>query len=167
MLAGGSPNVSSVGTLAADCVYDRSVDAFDLFRIDKRLNNVGDNWTADSNCVMDNAGLICIINGVDYYKTNIGKALVGTIHYNGGGGRIYTGPILVSTDRDAVTYTVSGTDNLFSNYFDYLGIRWWVSAHTDYQQGEYDSFNCIGEYDDMTVAAKTLIDAANTSVTLG
>lgn len=119
---------------------------------------------------MYGTGCICTINGVDYYKTNPGKALAGTFDYSLPSG-CWTGPILVSTDISAVTYTVNGVSWDYGESFEYLGITWYVSSDLDFQRGDSEgltgvhSFNKLdGHYYDLRDAAIELIDVAGVTV---
>ena len=120
-------------------------------------------WDVKNNSyIVEDAGTICEINGRTFSKTNSGKALVSTFVFDNPH-NIYnwSGPILVSTDSNAVTYSTNGYDYNYIESFEYRGFTWYVSNTLDFIQGEYTFDGSLpGMYSNMVDAAKALIDAA-------
>ena len=118
-------------------------------------------WTADADYVMESTGVICVISGRTFTKVNEGKALVGA-YYNG-----YTGPILVSTDPDAVTYN-AGPSFTYIGTIEYLGLTWYIS-NTQYFMGGNQSVSGFAKKisnDNLTYtqAAQLLFELANVQI---
>lgn len=165
MLSGENVTVSGKNLLAADIEYDTAVDAFDLFRIDRKLNGLI-SWAANPAYVMENSGHICTINGREYYKVNPGKALCAVYCYKG-----YSGPLLVSTDSNAVTYNSSYDSGSYftdDGSFEYLGLTWYYSATIYFWAGNHPANGYApkldGEYAYQEDAARALIDVAGVTV---
>jgi hypothetical protein len=117
---------------------------------------------------MENTGHICTINGREYYKVNSGKALCAVFYYSATG---FTGPLIVSTDRNAVTYNSSydsGSYFTADGSFEYLGLTWYYSATAYFMAGNHPANGYApkldGGYDSQESAVKALIDAAGVTV---
>jgi uncharacterized repeat protein (TIGR02543 family) len=150
----------------ADLNSDGVVDAFDAAELDRLMEAAGlfDWYAADSYYCMDGAGYMCLINGREYYKVNPGKAIIGTAYYECYNGFRGTGPILVSTDPDAVAnncsyylpdifeYTVS---------FEYLGTTWYAAGSDYLWENDHTSQRKLdGFYNSLEEAAIALLNTA-------
>ena len=118
-------------------------------------------WTADEIYVMEGTGALCTISGRTFYKVNSGKALVATFYQSTG----YTGPLLVSTDPDAVTYSALGANLPYVATVEYLGLTWYCS-NTGYFMGGNCSTSGYAKklpnvYADSAAAALALIEIAH------
>lgn len=119
------------------------------------------NWTANDEYVMESTGAICTISGRTFNKVNEGKALVGA-YYNG-----FTGPILVSTDPNAVTYK-AGPSFTYIGTIEYMGLTWYIS-NTEWFMGGNQPVSGFAKKiseDNLTYtqAAQLLFELANVQI---
>lgn len=120
-------------------------------------------WEANPDYVMEDAGDVCTIAGRTFTKVNAGKALV-AVFYNTSG---YTGPLLVSTDPNAVTYYAYGRTFGYNATIEYFGLTWYIS-NTEYFMGGnikpsgYAKY--IGSYGDNVAAAQALLEMAEVRI---
>lgn len=150
----------------ADLNSDGVVDAFDAAELDRLMEAAGlfDWYAANPYYCMNGAGYMCLINGREYYKVNPGKAIIGTAYYECYNGFRGTGPILVSTDPDAVAnncsyylpdifeYTVS---------FEYLGTTWYAAGSDYLWENDHTSQRKLdGFYNSLEEAAIALLNTA-------
>lgn len=123
-------------------------------------------WEANPDYVMEDAGDVCTIAGRTFTKVNAGKALV-AVFYNTSG---YTGPLLVSTDPNAVTYYAYGRTFGYNATIEYLGLTWYIS-NTEYFMGGnitpsgYAKY--IGAYGGNIAAAQALFEIADVQMKIG
>lgn len=120
-------------------------------------------WEANTDYVMEDAGDVCTIAGRTFTKVNAGKALV-AVFYNTAG---YTGPLLVSTDPNAVTYYAYGSTFGYLTTIEYLGLTWYVS-NNEYAMGGNNTpsgyAKYIGMYESIVAAAQALLDIAEVRI---
>lgn len=91
-------------------------------------------WEANPEYVFEGSGVICNVSGRDYKKVNEGKCLV-CVYYSSDG---YTGPVLVSTDPDAVTFAAyygGWVTFTWKTTVEYLGAIWYVSNPAYFMAG--------------------------------
>lgn len=114
-------------------------------------------WTADESYISETAGeLLCTLSGRNYYKYNDTKALVA--YWCGGN---YTGPILVSTDPDAVSYKTNynSSINTYSGTVTYENVTWYYSSTSLFMSGNCTSSTGSATHkltDGLTIAAAAL-----------
>lgn len=117
-------------------------------------------WTADEAYIMETSGDVCTASGRTFTKVNEGKALVSAFYITSG----YTGPLLVSTDPNAVAYKALNQTFTYKSTIEYLGMTWYVS-NTEYFMGGDLSVSGfakkIGSYADNVAAAQALFEIAN------
>lgn len=104
-------------------------------------------WEADSAYLISAANTdLGIVNDRHFYKTNNGPAIaVIRIHW---GSSSWTSPMLISTDRDAVTYYYGGTTRGAEGSFEYLGLTWYYNGDHAYQNGNVQNTGNRPIYDD-------------------
>lgn len=117
-------------------------------------------WTADGAYVMDAADTICVISGRTFKKVNPGISLA-AYYYTGG----YTGPLLVSTDPDAVTFN-AGPSFTYNATIEYLDMTWYISPPDYFMGGNATSssgpaLKLEGTYGTNVAAALALLETAN------
>lgn len=96
-------------------------------------------YANNSNLKIDNydytmsyKGKLCTISGRTFNKVNDGFALIGVFYKSSG----YTGPILVSTNPEAVTYYTEGKTFTYVNTIEYLGLTWYISPPSYFMSGK-------------------------------
>lgn len=117
-------------------------------------------WIANEAYIMEETGTICVISGRTFKKVNPGKTLI-AYYYEGG----YTGPLLVSTDPEAVKYNAGPTFG-YTSMVKYLGITWYVSDTAYFMGGNVSSssgpaLKLEGAFSSNTEGAMALFEATN------
>ena len=85
-------------------------------------------WVVDEQFYKLNAGNIATISGRTFYTLSRGSIVFATV-YNGS----YTGPVVISTNRDLVAYEPGGV--VAQGHFDYLGFTWYITAFSYWMFG--------------------------------
>lgn len=121
-------------------------------------------WTADEAYIMETSGDVCTASGRTFTKVNEGKALVSAFYITSG----YTGPLLVSTDPNAVAYKALNQTFTYKSTIEYLGMTWYAS-NTEYFMGGDLSVSGFaqkldGGYASINDAALALLQVANVQV---
>ncbi len=162
----GEITLTTAQTERADLNADGVVDGFDAAELDRLMEAAGlfDWYAADSYYCMDGAGYMCLINGREYYKVNPGKAIIGTAYYECYNGFRGTGPILVSTDPDAVANNCSYYLSDIFEYtvsFEYLGTTWYAAGSDYLWENDHTSQRKLdGFYNSLEEAAIALLNTA-------
>lgn len=122
-------------------------------------------WTADSQYIMEDIGEICVIGGRTYTKVNQGIALVAIYDYNKDGS--WRTPLIISNNADAVSYGTNHDETIFSysETIERYGITWYISG-MNYFMGANNSYSGYakkidGVFSDNITAAYALMDTAN------
>ena len=163
----GDVTMTTVQAEKADINSDGVVDGFDAAELDRIMKAAGlfDWYATDPYYCMAGTGDMCYINGRDYYKVNSGKAIIGTAYYYRTEADWFgTGPILVSTDPDAVANRCSYDMSYTSTYkisFEYLGLTWYA-ADSDFlwQYDRSSQRKLEGTYNSLEEAAIALLNKA-------
>ena len=116
-------------------------------------------WTANEAYIMESSGDVCTVSGRTFTKVNEGKALVASFHITSG----YTGPLLVSTDPNAVAYKALSKTLTYESTIEYLGMTWYVSSTGYFMAGNLSVSGFaqkIGSYADNVAAAQALFEIA-------
>lgn len=85
-------------------------------------------WIVDERYFKNTAGNLCTIDGRTFYTYQRGS-IVYAVVYNGN----YTGPVVLSTNRDLVAYEPGGV--LSQGSFKYLGMTWYITNFSYWMSG--------------------------------
>jgi len=102
------------------------------------LIDSGQGWVADERFFKSDAGNLCTIGGRTFYTYQRGPIVYATV-YNGS----YTGPVVISTNRDLVAYEPGAVINQGS--FKYLGITWYITNFTYWISGNQSDTSNISQ----------------------
>ena len=103
-------------------------------------------WVVDEQFYKLNAGNIATINGRTFYTLSRGSIVFATV-YNGS----YTGPVVISTNRDLVAYEPGSIVSQGS--FTYLGLTWYITNFGYWMSGNQIDSSGISQKLSITDAA--------------
>ena len=170
LILGGNPNEDKSTMM----YFTGKIYSFRYYNISLTEKNIKENYLIDSNrypsingeesydwvnlnskdIIIDEPGLIGKIEGRNFYKKNHGPAFVFVTYVQN-----YTGFILLSPDKEAVTFTQS-YDNTISEsneYIYYDTMKWYVSIHQYWVYGNHpiSGFVCLMHNFDSVCEAAT------------
>ena len=143
---------AGTGYFRAELVYDQEsfLTGLAVGRMLWRPPTARLTWTCDPAYLVFAAGTdLGTSNGRHFYKTGSGFAVgVYAIHRTGSSASNWYGPVLISTDPEAVKFNVAGGTRGYNGTLEYGGLTWYANSDYHYANASY------------TTGALVLFDAA-------
>lgn len=105
-------------------------------------------WAVDSRFYKEYAGNISTVSGRTFYTLSPGPIVFATVYLPSTG---YTGPVVISTNRDLVAYEPGGI--IYQGRFDYLSFTWYITQFGYWMSGNQN--------DSSGISQKLVISATN------
>ncbi len=100
----------------------------------------GQGWAVDESFFKNQRGNLCTVSGRTFYSYRDGPIIFATVYLPSTG---YTGPVILSTNRDLVAYEPGGV--VAQNRFDYLSFTWYITSFSYWMPGNQPDTSGISQ----------------------